>query len=199
VEWLGEFPLYQPFRMDHRSGIVVGLRSDSPVQFAVLDDGIIVIRVHGRGTHLQAPCLNHIHNLYKNSALPVQFIFDLENCSMMDSTFMGTLASMGIHQRESSGSQLVVTNMREHVRELLDTLGLKHIVDMRDACGTGDGLSIQKIPFTPVESPELSRRSRVLMMLEAHQKLIDIDTDNEVKFKNVMKQLQDNLDDNFKV
>ncbi len=174
---------------------VVNPRSESPVEYADLNDGFVVIRVQGRGTHLHAPCLDYILRRYKAGQSSPRFIFDLGHCTMMDSTFMGVLASMGIHQWKSSQSRLVVTNIRDHVRELLDTLGLKHIVEMRGADMTNDDRSTDITFFEPVTTPDLSRRDRILMMLEAHQKLIDIDSKNEVKFENVIKQLQDGLKD----
>src|SRR4051794_7088008 len=68
-----------------------------PIQYARLSNGIVIIRVSGRGTHLQSPALRHVFEQTRTSQAPPQYVIDLQDCVSMDSTFMGTLASIGLY------------------------------------------------------------------------------------------------------
>src|SRR5690606_25379805 len=102
-----------------------------PIQYARLPDGIVVIRVHGKGTHLLSPSLRRVYELTRDQEPAPRYVIDLQDCTTMDSTFMGTLASIGLYQRRHTGSATIVTNMSDHVRHLLEMLGLKFILEMR--------------------------------------------------------------------
>jgi anti-anti-sigma factor len=162
-----------------------------PIQFARLSDGIIVIRVVGKGTHLQSPALRHVFEQTRDSVPPPRYVIDLAECSSMDSTFMGTLASIGLFQRNRAGSSTILVNISEHVRHLLNTLGLKHILELR-AHGEGSPLSPEE--FTPATAPQINALDRIVMMIEAHEQLLDINSQNEVKFEGVLKSLRQSLE-----
>lgn len=163
-----------------------------PILYARLPDGIVIIRVIGKGTHQQTSNLLHVFQITRDQTPPPSYIIDLDQCTTMDSTFMGTLASIGLHQRRELGTSVVVTNIKEHVRYLLNTLGLHYILDLRpdkgkvtDRVGDDD--------FTAAEPPPMSHVDRIVMMIEAHERLIDVDGENEIKFESVLKSLRDSL------
>ncbi len=167
--------------------------STEPIQFARLPDGIVVIRVTGRGSHLETPSLRVVFNITKERVPPPSYIFDLTDCTTMDSTFMGTLASIGIFQCRRKKTRAIATNLQDHVRELLEMLGLKYILELRE----GNVDAARRAPqgsFTPAERPDIDRPQRILMMIEAHQHLIDLDRNNEVKFEGVLKTLRKSLE-----
>ncbi len=165
--------------------------SRDPIEFAQLPGGIVVIRVQGKGTHLVTPSLRHVFEATRESEPPTRYVVDLEQCASMDSTFMGMLASMGIDQRRRTGSSLIVANIVPHVRNLLNTLGLKHILELRAA--PEPETEGQGARFTPAAAPQMTRLQRVVMMIEAHERLVDIDSNNEVKFEGVLKSLRESL------
>ena len=160
-----------------------------PIQYACLKDGIVIIRVNGKGTHLSSPSLRLVFERTRHGGPAPRYILDLENCTTMDSTFMGTLASIGLHQRQQSGTAAVVTNLNEHVRHLLNTLGLKYILDMRK----DHAVSSRNEQFTSAPAPEPTRLQRILLMIEAHERLVDLDTENEIKFEGVLNSLRESL------
>lgn len=164
-----------------------------PIQYARLPEGIVVIKVIGKGTHLQSPALRHVFEITRDLKPAPQYIFDLEQCTMMDSTFMGTMASIGLYQRNALGTQTIVTNMDEHVHYLLDTLGLKYIMDLRTQ-GREPYTAQAERNLKPVESPNISHVDRIVMMIEAHERLVSIDNQNEVKFQGVLKSLRESLE-----
>ena len=162
------------------------------IQYARLPDGIVVIRIRGKGSHQNSPALRYIFHITRNADAQARYVFDLDGCSTMDSTFMGTLASIGIHQRKSSDTTAIIINMDSHVRRLLDTLGLKFIFDLR---ASGTPLPRHEGPgaFQSVETPQMTKLERTVMMLEAHEQLIDLDSRNEVQFHGVVKSLRESL------
>ncbi len=161
-----------------------------PIQYARLNDGIVIIRVTGKGTHMVCPSLRHVFEQTSQEIPQPRYILDLEDCTTMDSTFMGTLASIGLHQRERTGSQAIVTNMNDHVRHLLNTLGLKYILDMRKSQVR---VHADEQQFAAAPPPDVNRLQRILMMIEAHERLVDVDHENEVKFEGVLRHLRDSL------
>jgi anti-sigma B factor antagonist len=162
-----------------------------PIQFACLPGGLIVVKVQGRATHLEAPALRFVHQQTTQANSKTQYIVDLDQCTTMDSTFMGTLASMGISQREKTGTKLIVLNIGEHVLYLLNTLGLKFILDLRQS--SRSDVATPEVQFTPAKSPQITPLERTVMMIEAHEKLVDIEGNNEVKFEGVLKSLRESL------
>ena len=172
---------------------IVVSSSSAPVQYARLSNGVVVIRVLGKGMHLQAPAVRRVFESTRDGDPTPQYVVDLEKCTSMDSTFMGTLAMIGLHQRRTSGEAPIIVNADDHVRYLLNTLGLKYMFRIhgnRDE----DTPTAQTGEFQAAPDVEMSLAERTAMMIEAHERLIDADSDNEVKFENVIKTLRDSLD-----
>lgn len=165
------------------------------ILYARLPEDIVVIRVVGRGSHTTSLSLREVISQTSSDTHCPRYIFDLDQCATMDSTFMGLMASLALKERRIAGCKPIVVNMNAHVRQLLTNLGLKHILDMREgpaketaAMPTGDGA------FEQVKAPEVDKVNRIVMMIEAHEKLIDIQGDNEVQFKGVIQSLKESLD-----
>jgi anti-anti-sigma regulatory factor len=164
-----------------------------PVHFAQTPDGVVVVRVYGKGTHLQSSSLRFIFEKTRKNEPPPRYVIDLDHCTTLDSTFMGTLASMALHQRRTTGSSLIVTNVQDHVRYLLETLGLRFILELRQGRDE-EARRMQRGAFKPAKSPELSAVDRIVMMIEAHENLADLDGENEIKFDGVLKSLRESLE-----
>ena len=163
-----------------------------PILYARMPDGIVVIRVLGKGTHQQASNLLHVFQTTRDLNPPPFYVIDLDQCTTMDSTFMGTLASIGLFQRREQGSSVVVTNLSDHVRNLLNTLGLQYILDLRAEHGKTME-HVDSEAFKPADPPAISNLDRILMMIEAHEQLVDANDGNEIKFESVLKNLRESL------
>src|SRR5678816_3391072 len=97
-----------------------------------------------------------------------EFVFDLEECVMMDSTFMGTMAGMALRLKELGEGCLHVIHCGERSRELLSGLGLDQIFDIQ-----ADG----------AKAPQL----------EAHEALCQAAPKNLTRFKDVLEYLKQDL------
>lgn len=162
------------------------------ILYARLPDDIVVIRVCGRGNHNNSLALREVFG--QAGAPPrTRYVFDLEKCEAMDSTFMGVMASGALKQYRSGAGKAVVVNASKHVQELLSTLGLKYILDIRALHEEG-GKAPEGGDFKTAAPPAVDKLNRIILMIEAHEKLIDVDGGNEVQFKGVLQSLRESLD-----
>lgn len=119
-----------------------------------------------------------------------QFVLDLGDCPIMDSTFVGVLASLGSRMESSGvGGYVELLNANDRILELLDNLGIDDLfrLSRRDL---GDMAGCDTVEASPAghTKAELSRTS-----LEAHTKLMELNPDNVAKFKDVTEFLAGDL------
>ena len=121
------------------------------------------------------------------------FILDLSECVLMDSTFLGVLAGLGLKLSGDQGAQatrsITLLNANARVVELLETLGVLHLFKLEQGAV---GLSPETpcVPQSP-SNPEKVEITRTC--LEAHQTLMDLNPQNVAKFKDATQFLVENL------
>jgi len=119
-----------------------------------------------------------------------QFALDLKDCQIMDSTFVGVLASLGGRIKDAGGEAFVeLANPNERVAELLDDLGIADLfrISGRDF----SGLAAEQQVDCSSEGHSKAEMSRT--SLDAHEKLMAMNPDNVVKFKEVTEFLAEDL------
>ena len=162
----------------------------SEILYAEIDNEIVVLRVIGRCTYHNSMSLERLDHDLERRNRHVRYILDLEQCNYLDSTFMGVLAYLGSRQLQQAGSRMLVVNLNKHTLKLLSTLGLTNILQVTAA---NDELPVNKANFIAPQQPETDKVDRIAHMLQAHQQLSDLTSDNEVRFKNVLAVLGDSL------
>ncbi|MBN1516693.1 STAS domain-containing protein [Candidatus Sumerlaeota bacterium] len=165
-------------------------QEENNVEYAELNDDIIVIRVQGRGTFNNSMALEKLDKLYQNENRDVRYIFDLEQCSYMDSTFMGVLALLGNKQMRRGMGKVSVMNLNQHTLKLLSTLGLNQILDCHQDTG---GQDLPEDEFQAAQVPETDKYNQIVHILEAHRGLADLDPNNKLRFENVLTYLEKSL------
>jgi hypothetical protein len=115
-----------------------------------------------------------------------EFIVDLCNCPVMDSTFMGTLAGISLWLREPGEGRLSVANLNERNAESLCSLGLDQLFKVHLSAAKKDG---QALPI-PLKEDRIARGQT---MFEAHEALIKTVAENVPKFKDVIQYLKEEL------
>src|SRR4051812_6014780 len=114
-----------------------------------------------------------------------EFIVDLQNCVMMDSTFMGTLAGVALRLKELGNGHLHVVRCGTRNRDLLSGLGLDQIFSIHS-----EDLSAPRCTDlngdepSPVSSEE--KREQAQTMLDAHEALCEAAPENFTRFKDVL-------------
>ncbi len=161
---------------------------------------VVWIKVLGKGSFENASRLKTLAFELINRGSR-EFVIDLEECSSMDSTFMGTLTGIAQRLFQLGQGGIHVIHLNPHTRELLSNLGLDQLFDVQE------DLSIYKDPenmeaesaaaSAGQESPEaLDRRAQAKLMYEAHLALSDISAENAAKFKDVLDFLRQDLGKN---
>ena len=117
------------------------------------------------------------------------FVIDLADCSVMDSTFMGTLAGLALRLRESGDGSLLVCNVNERNADLLRNLGLNNLFAVESKADLADQPSTE----SALSDDKLSRLDHAACMIEAHEALVDADPENFARFKDVLEYLKQDL------
>ena len=147
------------------------------------------VRVEGKGSFLNSTGLKEFSKEMMNRGYR-EFVVDLRNCPVMDSTFMGTLASVGLGLRGFGQGELRLINLNERNRDLLKNLGLDQLLTII--------LEAVPVPVAPAQQQPLEegradKMTEKQTMLEAHEACVEVDGANAAKFKDVIEYLKQDL------
>jgi anti-sigma B factor antagonist len=121
------------------------------------------------------------------------FALDLAECVLMDSTFLGVLAGLGLKLSSGKGDKarrgVELFNPGPRIVELLETLGVLHLFQVTQGSITPPGPT-QPVEHTPAE-PSKAEVARTC--IEAHQTLMDLNPANAAKFKDVAQFLAEGM------
>ncbi|NCG09186.1 MAG: STAS domain-containing protein [Verrucomicrobia bacterium] len=148
----------------------------------------VAIRIQGKANYLNCGNFRDFIDgiLAKGHS---RFVFDLEACRGMDSTFLGILAGLAIELRDKQpNGTLLLCNLSSNIRELLNNLGLDTLLfidsDLCGDCGT-------EHEFTQLKNQEIADAREVL---KAHESLIEANQDNAAQFEDVISFLRSQVD-----
>jgi anti-sigma B factor antagonist len=117
------------------------------------------------------------------------FVLDLSECVLMDSTFLGVLAGLGLKLSDGNGEQarrgVELFNPSPRITDLLDTLGVLHLFRITQGAFTSESPA-QLMEHTPTNP---SKEEMTRTCIEAHQTLMDISPANAARFKDVTQFL----------
>lgn len=120
-----------------------------------------------------------------------RFVFELCDCSMMDSTFLGMLAGIALKfvgAQSPPEPPIELVNANPRISEVLDNLGVAHLFKLTQ--------NTPSMPanFEPLaKSPETTKAEVTRTCLEAHETLMGIQPENVKKFKDVAEFLAEDL------
>lgn len=110
-----------------------------------------------------------------------EFVVDLKDCELMDSTFMGTLAGMALKAGGAGKIRIIRANPRN--RDVLRNLGLDRILSVEEA-GPEPPEPLREKNLRP---PREAERDAII---EAHENLVATSPENAVRFKDVLEFLK---------
>ena len=148
------------------------------------------VKVEGKGSFLNSGNLKEFAQQMVNRGYR-EFIVDLANCAMMDSTFMGTMAGVALRLKELGQGHLHIVHCGMRSRELLSGLGLDQIFTIHS-----DGQSAPQCASLENETDgELreQKREQTATMLAAHEALCQAAPENFFRFKDVLDYLKQDL------
>ncbi len=170
------------------------MNTDSSIQFGHIDDALW-IRCSGKGSFANSPLVKDIADPFINEG-GRYVIIDLEVCSGVDSTFMGTIA--GIARRLIPlGGNVQIASPTERARASLESLGLDAILEIEPPLaswrGHVDQIRAQLQPAELVNTP-LQGAKQTKHVLDSHISLSELNEKNAAKFKLVTECLRQELE-----
>jgi len=153
---------------------------------------VVCIRIAGRASFTSSVDFKALVNGLHQKGYS-RFRLDLTHCLLMDSTFLGVLAGLGLKfgaiRNGDLDPTLELLNANPRILDLLENLGVSHLfklVNGPEAC------TDKMAPVEPTNTnPDRKEMSRTCY--EAHQTLIEINPDNIPKFKEVAQFLAEDL------
>ena len=167
-------------------------KEPTAVEFAQVEGKVAVLRLIGRCSFQNSLHLEKAAEICESELGPCSYVLDLDRCEYMDSTFLGTLASIALRQKRAGHGSLIAVNVPPPIRRTMSLLGLTHVLDLRERRLEGQPDQVVEIAEAP--KVELSRSQQVAHMIEAHRRLVELDRGNEIRFQDVLKYLNESLD-----
>ena len=171
---------------------------DDPAQVRCSRVGdVLWIRIEGKGSFQNSGGLKEYleHLIDEGESKP--FVVDLDECPVMDSTFMGALTGLATKIRQAgTGGRVEVVNANTRNRQLLRNLGIDHILEVNDDPKSRElerklvaaGVATERIEST------MSKEEQAEHILEAHRSLGEANPENIPRFKDVVTFFQEDLD-----
>jgi anti-sigma B factor antagonist len=160
---------------------------ESSIQVGVSGPSVWV-RVEGKGTFLNSGNFKQFAREMVERGYR-EFVVDLHDCAMMDSTFMGTMAGLALRLRELGEGHLQVVHCRERSRDLLAGLGLDQLFEI-----TTNGAHAPRCQT--LEKSPAGKQEQAKQMLAAHEALCEAAPENIPRFKDVLEYLKQDLHQN---
>ena len=157
---------------------------------------VVCIRVQGKGSFQNSTGIKKFANAMIDRGHR-NFVVDLADCPVMDSTFMGTLTGVALRLHGIGQGDLHVINSNERNTGLLEGLGLDQILSLENGgspvCNECDSLRADANDALPPDAESADKRVVTETMRDAHQALVDADPQNLSKFKDVLEYLKHDL------
>lgn len=146
------------------------------------ENGIVLVRIKGRASYVNCQPLNtFLQQMLKEGRF--QYCFFFEDCTGIDSTFLGILAGLALDVKNHEGI-CILTGLKPRQLETVCTLGLDHIVQVVDEERT------QPTRWKKLETPMTCNGNKHKeLILEAHRTLMEINEKNRVRFQDVLQFL----------
>ena len=173
-----------------RANIFYVITVDSSIQVGVCGPAVWV-KVEGKGSFRDSENLMEFARGMLDRGYR-EFVVDLADCAMMDSTFMGTMASVALRLKELGHGHLHIVHCGDRSQELLSGLGLDQIFDIHtNVARTPECGALEQTPED--KSREAQKKEQAETMLEAHEALCEVAPENRFRFKDVLDFLRQDL------
>ena len=150
----------------------------------------VLVRIDGRASYANSGSLKDFFSELIKQGKP-RFVVDFQNCTSMDSTFLGVLAGVALElRRQAPPGTLTLTRVAERNLELIRNLGLHRLatVDAGNFPMNFNGAAL------PMEGKAKTEIEHARLVLEAHENLVSADGANATKFQDVLAFLRNRVD-----
>jgi anti-anti-sigma factor len=151
----------------------------------------VLVRIEGRASFQNSGCLHDFFaEMMKQGK--ARFVLDFQNCTSMDSTFLGVMAGAALELRKKTPpGSLVIVRASQRNLELIRNLGLHRLVSV-DA---GDFQMNFGSGATPLAcAGDRTELEHARLVLQAHENLVATDESNRGKFQDVLTFLKNRVE-----
>jgi len=161
---------------------------------AATADQCTLVVVRGMATFKLAPSFKQATQAARLAG-SLLIVVDMAACTSMDSTFMGSIASLGLALKKS-GSPLILINLQPNAAALLRGLGVDRILQVYPVGALPNGIGdlaplVQNLQ--PIASEPTTERELAALMYDAHETLTKVDPENLQRFKDVLAFLREDI------
>jgi len=151
------------------------------------ENGEYIIKVEGKANFESSSSLrNFSDNLASGNISKI--VFDFTSCSWMDSTFMGTLAILGLKSKKL-GIVVEIHNADQKNMKLLRDIGIEKLfVFISDSPQKAD-VKWENIS----ESQKTNNKALAETVLKAHETLVETNSSNAPKFEKVIDLIKKDM------
>ena len=153
------------------------------------------LRVLGRATFTVGPVLKQFGTVAIDGGC-TRMVLDVSACEGMDSTFMGVLAGMATRLARQTGGKMIMLNVPDKLFEALSTLGLNQLMECRRLGPTPEQLvepPLTSQVLRPISTASAELQTTQHVMLEAHTDLAAVSAENQLRFKDVLAYLREDV------
>jgi anti-anti-sigma factor len=159
-----------------------------PVYLVDASSDPVVVRISGRACFQNSVCLrDFIGEMVRQGK--VRFVLDFQQCTSMDSTFLGVLAGSALDLKKRPGGSLVLARLGQRNLELVRNLGLHRLLTV----DPGDVQTGLDSCDTALQCKDQSELEHARLVLEAHENLVSVDESNRSKFQDVLTFLKNRV------
>jgi anti-anti-sigma factor len=146
-------------------------------------DGVHCLRFVGDIRYALAPSVNRFVDDLFRTEVPQDFVIDLTQTRIIDSTSLGVIARIANHMHEHGAPRVTIVSTRHDVTEILLTMGFDEVFDI-----VTEPPAVPAVKALPVE--EADRDSLARTVVEAHRILMSLNECNRELFRDLVAVLE---------
>jgi len=146
----------------------------------------VYVRAHGLASMTNCLCVRDVLDRFIKSKRSF-VIFDLSDCTGMDSTFMGVIAGVATQDLNDKPVGVVVVNASPRLAGLLESVGLTELVYVDP-----DPFETPGVQFHLLEE-QATEEDRLKLIRTAHEHLIAISEENEKIFGPLLSAVESEM------
>lgn len=148
----------------------------------------VYVRVDGLGSMKNAQTLRSFGDKMVQEGFQ-SFLLDLEGCTGMDSTFMGTIMGLALATAGGAAPGVVILNAAPSLISSLDTLGVSKFVRINPDIELPQDLDLRDLG-----RHDLPPRERMIMIQQMHRHLLECQEANRERFGRFLEALERDLE-----
>ncbi len=164
------------------------MQENSRVIIGIINSGYI-IKVIGKGTMEYCSELFQFLSEKIESENPENIYFELSEATYLDSSFIGVIVSVQKKMKKLGNGNLILLNPSDKTKEILSTMGLLDIMPIQE------NNTFKNIEISSEIKKRLEKNYRdIQVLLESHQNLMEINSENRKRFSLVEEMLKRELE-----